>query len=52
MYFHGLPRVVIALLTTRVLTQTLANLITGNQDLLYQFWGMHMAIPEEQSVLM
>jgi len=38
--------------TTRVLTQTLANLVTGNQDLIDQFWGVHMAIPEEQSVLM
>ncbi|KAH9967286.1 spinocerebellar ataxia type 10 protein domain-containing protein [Russula dissimulans] len=37
--------------TTRLLTQTLANLVTGNQDLLDQFWGVHMAIPEEQSVL-
>jgi ataxin-10 len=37
---------------TRMLTQTLSNLVTGNQGLLVQFWGVHMAIPEEQSVLM
>jgi hypothetical protein len=35
-----------------MLTQTLSNLVTGNQGLLVQFWGVHMAIPEEQSVLM
>lgn len=38
--------------TTRVLTQTLSNLVTGNQELLDQFWSVHMDIPEEQSVLM
>ncbi|KAF8498656.1 spinocerebellar ataxia type 10 protein domain-containing protein, partial [Russula emetica] len=37
--------------TTRVLTQTLSNLVTGNQELLDQFWSVHMDIPEEQSVL-
>jgi ataxin-10 len=38
--------------TTRMLTQTLSNLVTGNQELLDQFWSVHMEIPEEQSVLM
>jgi len=36
----------------RMLTQTLSNLVTGNQDLIDQFWGVHMALPEEQSMLM
>jgi ataxin-10 len=36
----------------RMLTQTLSNLVTGNQDLIDHFWGVHMALPEEQSVLM
>jgi hypothetical protein len=35
-----------------MLTQTLSNLVTGNQKLLDQFWAVHMQIPEEQSVLM
>jgi hypothetical protein len=35
-----------------MLTQTLSNLVTGNQELLDQFWSVHMEIPEEQSVLM
>ena len=38
--------------TTRVLTQTLSNLVTGNQVLLDQFWSVHMDVPEEQSVIM
>lgn len=42
----------IAFATTRMLTQTLSNLVTGNQELLDQFWSVHMEIPEEQSVLM
>jgi ataxin-10 len=42
----------IAFATTRVLTQMLSNLVTGNQELLDQFWSAHMNIPEEQSVLM
>lgn len=42
----------IAFATTRVLTQTISNLVTGNQELLDQFWSVHMDIPEEQSVLM
>ncbi|KAH9975922.1 hypothetical protein BGW80DRAFT_1295329 [Lactifluus volemus] len=37
--------------TTRMLTQTLSNMVTGNQDLLDHFWALHMRIPEEQSVL-
>ena len=35
-----------------MLVQTLSNLVTGNQDLLDQFWGVHMELPEEQSILM
>lgn len=42
----------IASATTRVLTQTLSNLVTGNQELLNEFWSAHMNIPEEQSVLL
>jgi ataxin-10 len=38
--------------TTRMLTQTLSNLVTGNQELLDLFWSVHLEIPEEQSVLM
>lgn len=38
--------------TTRMLTQTLSNLVTGNQELLDMFWSVHMEIPEEQSILM
>ncbi|KAI0255847.1 spinocerebellar ataxia type 10 protein domain-containing protein [Lactifluus subvellereus] len=34
-----------------MLTQTLSNLVTGNQELLDRFWAIHMQIPEEQSVL-
>jgi hypothetical protein len=48
---HG-TSIGIAFATTRVLTQTLSNLVTGNQELLDQFWSVHMDIPEEQSVLM
>lgn len=48
---HGTP-IVVALAVPRMLTQTLSNLVTGNQDLLDRFWGEHMALPEEQSVLM
>ena len=42
----------IAFATTRVLTQTLSNLVTGNQVLLDQFWSVHMDVPEGQSVIM
>jgi len=35
-----------------MLTQTLSNLVTGNHELLDQFWGVHMALPEDKSVLM
>ncbi|KAI9511595.1 spinocerebellar ataxia type 10 protein domain-containing protein [Russula earlei] len=38
--------------TTRLLTQTLSNLVTGNEELLDQFWDVHMTIPEEKSVLL
>jgi ataxin-10 len=52
-YFHSWHFLMgIAFATTRVLTQTLSNLVTGNQELLDQFWSVHMEIPEEQSVLM
>jgi len=37
---------------TRTLTQTLSNLVTGNQELLDQFWDVQMQISEENSVLM
>ena len=47
----ALPIQWIAFATTRVLTQTLSNLVTGNQELLDQFWSDHMDFPEEQSIL-
>lgn len=36
---------------TRVLAQTLSNLVTGNQELLDRFWDEQMQVPEEKSVL-
>jgi hypothetical protein len=48
---HGISHG-IGFTTTRMLTQTLSNLVTGNQELLDRFWSVHMEIPEEQSVLM
>ncbi|KAN0137198.1 Spinocerebellar ataxia type 10 domain containing protein [Lactarius tabidus] len=36
---------------TRMLAQTLSNLVTGNQELLDQFWDMQMQTSEEKSVL-
>ena len=47
-----IPSVMTAFAIPRMLTQTLSNLVTGNQDLLDEFWGVHMGLPEEQSVLM
>lgn len=35
-----------------MLAQTLSNLVTGNQELLGQFWDVQVQIPEEKSVLM
>jgi hypothetical protein len=46
------PSVEVAFAVPRMLTQTLSNLVTGNQDLLDQFWGVSMALPQEKSVLM
>jgi hypothetical protein len=50
-YFHGLS-IVAAFAIPKMLTQTLSNPVTGNENLLDQFWVVHMALPEEQSVLM
>ncbi|KAI0305904.1 spinocerebellar ataxia type 10 protein domain-containing protein [Multifurca ochricompacta] len=36
---------------TRMLVQTLSNLVSGNQELLHQFWAVHIRVPEEQSIL-
>ncbi len=41
-----------AFTVTRILAQTLSNLVTGNQELLDQFWDVQMQISEEKSVLM
>ena len=41
-----------AFMVTRILAQTLSNLVTGNQELLDQFWDVQMQISEEKSVLM
>lgn len=41
-----------AFTVTRLLAQTLSNLVTGNQELLDQFWDVQMQISEEKSVLM
>jgi len=39
-------------MVTRILAQTLSNLVTGNQELLDQFWDVHMQTSEEKSILM
>ncbi|KAH9034665.1 spinocerebellar ataxia type 10 protein domain-containing protein [Lactarius hengduanensis] len=36
---------------TRILAQTLSNLVTGNQELIDQFWDVQMRTPEEKSIL-
>ena len=41
-----------AFTVTRILAQTLSNLVTGNQELLGQFWDMQMQTSEDKSVLM
>ena len=41
-----------AFTVTRMLTQTLSNLVTGNQELLDQFWNLQMQISEDKSILM
>ena len=40
-----------AFTVTRMLAQTLSNLVTGNQELLDQFWDVQMQISEEKSIL-
>lgn len=45
-----LPRVVYP--TTRVLAQTLSNLVTSNPPLLSHVWATYMALPAEQAILM
>ncbi|KAI9464612.1 spinocerebellar ataxia type 10 protein domain-containing protein [Lactarius psammicola] len=36
---------------TRILAQTLSNLVTGNQELLDQFWDVQMQLSQEKSIL-
>ncbi|KAI0041053.1 hypothetical protein FA95DRAFT_1501960, partial [Auriscalpium vulgare] len=36
---------------TRMLTQALSNIVTGNNDLQRKLWADYMALPEEQSIL-
>ncbi|KAI0272467.1 spinocerebellar ataxia type 10 protein domain-containing protein [Gloeopeniophorella convolvens] len=36
---------------TRMLTQTLSNLVTGNETILERFWPLHIQLPEERSIL-
>ena len=41
-----------ALAATRMLTQTLCNLVTGNEGLLNQLWEPYLKLPEEQLILL
>lgn len=41
-----------SLAATRMLTQALCNLVTGNEDLLRRLWELYMTLPEEQSILL
>ncbi|THH05258.1 hypothetical protein EW145_g4929 [Phellinidium pouzarii] len=38
-------------MTTRFLMQTLSNLVTSNEKLMQQLWGLYMTLPEEQNIL-
>ncbi|KAH9004705.1 spinocerebellar ataxia type 10 protein domain-containing protein [Lactarius hatsudake] len=40
-----------AFTVTRILAQTLSNLVTGNQELIDQFWDVQMQTSEEKSIL-
>jgi ataxin-10 len=37
---------------TRLITQTLSNIVTHNDTLMTKLWSTYMALPEEQAVLM
>jgi hypothetical protein len=41
----------IAFIVTRILTQTLSNLVTSNQQLIVKLWDIYMNLPEDQVVL-
>ncbi|KAH9915726.1 spinocerebellar ataxia type 10 protein domain-containing protein [Fomitopsis serialis] len=38
--------------TTRMLVQTLSNLVTGNDPLIAKLWKLYLTLPEEQLVLL
>ena len=42
----------LAFSATRMLAQTLSNLVTANEDLLNRLWDSYLSLPEEQLVLM
>lgn len=37
---------------TRILTQTLSNMVTSNDGLMTRLWETHLNLPEEQVVFM
>ena len=37
---------------TRMLVQTLSNLVTANEDLMNRLWNSYLALPEEQLILL
>lgn len=41
-----------ALDATRMLTQALCNLVTGNEILLNRLWELYLELPEEQLILL
>lgn len=41
-----------AVLVARVLTQTLSNMVTGNDNLISRIWEIYMNLPEDQVILL
>lgn len=42
----------IAIVTARVLTQALSNMVTANDPLVAKLWDSYMSLPEDQVILM
>ena len=50
---HGLTTgELVVLPVTRMLAQTLSNMVTANEALITSIWGSYMQLPEEQLILM
>jgi hypothetical protein len=43
---------VVAIITARLLTQALSNIVTSNQNLVAALWETYLSLPEDQVVLM